>query len=218
MTVHRAPLLACAALALGLAPTARGDAPAELACRTGRASVSGFAAPGCCPDPCERVGPVRRLLRRIFRPCCTPPPPRVVAPAVAFPAPVVAAPPLTAPPAPADLGRPFVPPGAGSSARRDAPAPPPPVRVDRIASARGVQATLVSRSSRPVPNAKVALIHAERANVRRQLEADADGRINAELEAGTWLVYSRDANGRYVYRGKLEVTGKDAVRARLLVE
>src|SRR5262245_1710185 len=111
MTDYRAPLLLCAVVALGLAvPTARGDVPAAPACRTCRsATTSAFAAPTTCCDPCERVGPVRRLLRRIFRPCCAPPAPRCAPPVVAVaPPPVVAPPPMTAPlPPSADLGRPF---------------------------------------------------------------------------------------------------------------
>src|SRR4029453_6205356 len=112
---------------------------------------------------------------------------------------------------PADLGRPIAPPpGAVGPVGREAPrltppTAPPPVRRDRMARGGGVQATVVSRSSKPVPNGKVALIHAERSDLRHPLAPDAEGRIAARVEGGTWLVYTRDANGRYVYRGRLNV-------------
>jgi len=219
----RAALLA-GAVALALAGGARaGEVKAAPACCKRPVTASYYVGPNtCCYDPCcERVGPVRRLLRRIFRPCCAPP--RVVAPVVAVtpPPPPVALPPSAVPPA--DLGRPIAPPPGVGPVGREAPPPisptaAPPVRADRIASRGGVQATVVSRSSKPVPNGKVALIHADKADLRHQLAADADGRITAQLEGGTWLVYTRDGDGRYVYRGKLTVREKETVRAKLLGE
>ena len=113
-----------------------------------------------CYDPCQPVGPVRRLLRRVFlRPCpppCSPPCSPLIVPAPSAPpvflpaptpiAPVLPpaanlgrpeAPALTAPPAPPPPLAPF--PSAGASYRSPVvpPPPPPPVRVDRIASRTG---------------------------------------------------------------------------------
>lgn len=117
-----------------------------------------------CYEPCPPVGPIRRLLRRVFHPCC--PPPRPACPPVlpVAPAPPVVAPAPFAPPPPAALGAPVAPPalpappaplvtepdplratptpappGTGSSLRRvppplTPPTPPPPIRVERIAS------------------------------------------------------------------------------------
>jgi hypothetical protein len=110
-----------------------------------------YYAPARCCDPCPPVGPVRRLLRRVFRPCCPPPRP---CPPVIVPAPVVipnGAPRVFVPPAPppAVIERPIPadptqpppgPPVTGSSYRPaplTPPVPPPPVRLDRTASLSG---------------------------------------------------------------------------------
>jgi hypothetical protein len=103
-----------------------------------------------CYDPCEPVGPIRRFLRKVFLPRCPAPcpPPCPVPVVVPAPGPTVFVPPA-APPTlpPAGLERPVpvaptVPPPAApfpsaTSRWNDEAAPPPPVRVDRIASLKG---------------------------------------------------------------------------------
>ena len=102
------------------------------------------------PDPCCRVGPVRRFLRRVFHPCCPPPVARYAPAPVVVPCPAPCPAPGPAawvPPAPpANLDRPIAPRGTippppidvpSSLKRDDLPKPTPPIRFDRIASRRG---------------------------------------------------------------------------------
>jgi hypothetical protein len=162
MSFIRYPALLGAVFTLALSATqARsGEVPADPVFRSCRpAAVRYCGAPlttyrmtvghdPCC-QPC-RVGPVRRFLRRVFRPCCPPPCPAPSA-AVFVPTPPPtaavwvppAAPPGRLQPEPMPPLPPSPPtiPGTGSALRRQGvltpPTPPPPVRADRIASTGG---------------------------------------------------------------------------------
>jgi hypothetical protein len=205
--------------------------------------VCGCCRKKSCYDPCEPVGPVRRFFRRVFRRPC-PPPPLVIAPAPVFvPPPPAPCPPPGVPPA--DLDRPIpapppppapappappapVPaapfPSAGSSYRNEPkvltpPTPPPPIRLDRIAgrgaSGQGVEGLVVSRTNAPAPRVHVTLIHLDRAQLHHRVEADGEGRFDLTLAAGTWLIYTRGADGRDVFQGKFEVRDQEVTRVRV---
>jgi hypothetical protein len=116
-------------------------------------------------------------------------------------------------------------PSAGGASRRELPpltppTPPPPIRLDRIASrfhAAGepVEGQVVSRDSRPAPRVEVTLIHATRSRLQAHATADSAGRFDVSLPAGTWLVYTRTADGRDVYQGKIEVRDQQTTRIRV---
>jgi hypothetical protein len=159
----RVRVFACALVAAAaVLPVRAAEVPAVPVC----GGCCAPATPPCCApvptcrvrkcyDPCEPVGPIRRFLRRVFLPpcprCCPPAPVVGVAPAPAVFVPpscpaAVAGPPAVdpgrpAPPPPPAPPAPF--PGTGSAYRRPPnvltpPVPPPPIRLDRIASRLGV--------------------------------------------------------------------------------
>ncbi len=227
--------LTCA-LALGAAPLPARAQPLCGSCRPA------YRAPACyCP--CERVGPVRRVLRRVFRPCCPPPAPVCAVPVVAFPAaPVMAprvfvpAPPVVVSP-PADLGRPIapvpetpappppLPPASSSSLRRvppplTPPLPPPAVRVERIAAApAGADALLgqvVGAGNAPRAYVQLTLVHAERPGLRRAVTADAAGRFAVQMAPGAWRVYTHGQDGRAVLHGTVEVRAHQACKVTVV--
>jgi hypothetical protein len=115
-------------------------------------------------------------------------------------------------------------PGTGSSFRHPPeiltpPVPPPPIRLDRIASSNGagVQGQLVSRSKTIPAHVSILLIHAERTALQQRVTADRAGNFEVTLAPGTWLVYTRDADGQEVYRGKIAVREQQTTLARVLV-
>jgi hypothetical protein len=225
-------LLACAftsACFIGLVRA--GETPGELACHRKPTTV-GFRS---CYDPCEPVGPIRRFFRQVFRVPCPPPRP-VMVPIVAAPACPPAtfnsAPlPGTLPAAPpVDVGRPVpvnppldVPPpsppapvsGFGNR-QPQAPVAPPaprPVPLDRLASRSG---TPVVRAAAPEePTTTLLLVSMEKTGVRLNASVDARGQFTHEIPEGEWLVYSREADGRLTYRGKVASRMGVAVKSDL---
>ncbi|MGL4555780.1 MAG: hypothetical protein ACRC33_31820 [Gemmataceae bacterium] len=214
--------LTLCALALGLAcvPARAAEVEADLACCR-KPFVAGYRS---CYDPCEPVGPVRRLFRAVFRvPCPPPAPPMMVPVAVVRPtadcAPSAVLP--SAPPPAVDLGRPVpvnppldVPPptppapvsGFGRRPPRLTPPTPPapvPVRYDRMASRGG-------------PGPEITLVHADRTALRVTATPDRDGSLTRDLEPGEWLVYTRGDDGRMTFRGK--VTAREGVAVRVTLE
>lgn len=197
----------CLAFVVGTAPAA--EVSAELAsCR--KPFVSGYRS---CYDPCEPVGPIRRFFRAVFRVPCPPPAPPVMVP-VAVVRPVQ---PILAPAAPpVEVGRPtpvnppldVPPPTPPTSSRGMSVIPnqrtvPVPVRLDRLASlgTRGVEVTLV---------------HATRGNLRLTSITDRDGTLTRDLAPGDWLVYTREHDGRFTYRGK--VAAREGVPTRVFLD
>lgn len=249
MTAIRGLAMSCALVgsALAIGGVRAGEVEGDLMCRGCGPSRSFYVAPAVSLqvrsyyEPCEPVGPVRRFLRRVFRPCCPPPcrPAVAVVPApiytpapvaypVPAPAPVFSAPIAPTTPPPATLDRPLVPtapfpsaaapevPGSNSSLRREGqmPLPPlPPVRADRIASREGTGTShLVARAKLDTP--EVLLVHAERREIQKRARADEQGRFSVELTVGEWQVYRLEA-GKTKWQGKLRVTEAGVVTARL---
>ena len=172
------------------------------------------------PDPCCRVGPVRRFIRRAFYPCCPPPVVRYAPVPVVVPYPAPCSAPCAAPcqaPAPAawvpsgppaTLDRPIVPQATippppmdvpSSLKRGDFPTPTPPVRFDRIASRQG------GGSGRPV-----TLVQVGKPDTRMQTETDAAGRFSADLTPGLWAVY---VGG--VEQNRLVIRERKVIRVRI---
>jgi hypothetical protein len=208
--------------ALVASPAAAGEVVGELVFCHKKKCQSCAPATACydpCCDPCK-VGPIRRFFRGCHRkpcakPCCPP------APACCPPAPALVIPggpvapaqvivPATPPagfappaPAPANVPPPPVFPGTGSSLRRSGtltpPVAPPPVRADRIANHAA---------------APITLVHSEKRSQERAA-TDEDGRFRATLAVGTWHIYSKDVEGKQVYRGKLEVREAGLITVRM---
>jgi hypothetical protein len=194
--------LVAATLLLGGIASARGD------CRPYGPTTTYY------PDPCCRVGPVRRFLRRVFRPSCPPPcarcaPAPVVVPCLPAAPPVVWVPP--GPPvrlSPPILPQGTLPPppiGQPSSLKSDPLPPPPPVRFDRIASRRCDDGA----------GHLVTLVQVGKSDSRKQAETDETGRFSVELTPGTWVVYVKDAAGKSVERGRLIIREQKVVRVRI---
>jgi hypothetical protein len=115
-------------------------------------------------------------------------------------------------------------PGTGSALRHPPevltpPLPPPPVRLDRIASSggAGVQGQLVSRGKAVEANVEVLLVHADRPGLQQRVRADSAGNFDAALAPGAWLVYTREAGGQPVYRGKVLVREHQTSKVRVLL-
>ena len=206
-----------AVLLVGGIGTARGaEVQADLVCNRCGPTTAYYS------DPCCRVGPVRRFLRRVFYPCCPPVPVARCAPvAVIVPCPQAAPMTWVPPGAPVMLDRPIpaqpplpAPPPMGvpsssGSPRREAE-PTPPVRFDRIASRLGdegvVQAT---------PRHVVTLVQVGKPDSRKQAETDAAGRFTVELTPGTWVVYIKDSTGKSVEQGRLVIREQKVIRVRI---
>lgn len=240
MTFSRGQALARALLLAALAaPAARaGDVDATPVCFH-KSRTTACAPPRACCSPCDpccqKVGPVRSFFRRVFRKDCCPPvavavpvvvaPPACPPPVVVAPRPVapvyvpppgaIAAPPAAIAPPSAVPPAPFVP-GSNSSLRREAPAysPAPPVRFERIASRQGETPAPTVRAKAESAGYDVVLVHATHQHVRRQTRSTADGWFAIDLTPGVWYVYYRGEQGG-VYRGKVEVTRTQLLRARL---
>jgi hypothetical protein len=95
----------------------------------------------------------------------------------------------------------------GATFRPGNPNAPPAVRLDRIVSIPGtnLEGRVVSEDRRPLANARLLFVHADRANARESVTTDAAGKFQVTLAAGTWLVYTRGADGKTDFRRKVEV-------------
>ena len=186
-----------------------GEVEATPVCRPYGPSTSYYG------DPCCRVGPVRRFLRRVFHPCCPPPvvryaPVPVVVPCPA-PCPTLAPAAWVPPGPPVSLERPIAPQGTvpppppmdvpSSLKRDDLPRPTPPVRFDRIASRQG---------SESQAGQLVTLVQVGKPDARKRTETDAEGRFSVELTPGTWVVYVGSAE-----QGRLVIRERKVVRVRI---
>lgn len=101
-----------------------------------------------------------------------------------------------------------------------APATPPQVRLDRIASnsQRGtaIQGQVVNDDNAPKANVQLLFVNADRQNDREAATASADGRFDVSLASGRWLVYIRGSNGQRVYHSRIDVEDRDTSYIRLV--
>ena len=89
---------------------------------------------------------------------------------------------------------------------------PPKARPDHIASApagASVEGQIVKADNRPHAGAKLLFVSADRQGARQSVTADGEGRFKATLEAGGWLVYVQDDNGRPVFQQTMNVRGEE---------
>ncbi len=93
------------------------------------------------------------------------------------------------------------------SSFRPTPSGPPSVRLDRIVAIpkANLQGEVVTGDRRPAANAQILFVHADLQNSREAVTADAAGHFRVNLTPGTWLVYTRNADGKTDFRRKLEV-------------
>lgn len=64
---------------------------------------------------------------------------------------------------------------------------------------------VVQTNWQPVGGARVLFIHANAREPRKQVAADQNGRFQAVLTSGTWLVYLQDSQGTTGYSMKINV-------------
>jgi hypothetical protein len=95
---------------------------------------------------------------------------------------------------------------------------PPRVRPDRIASRVGsqVEGRLVSRDRVPQGNVRVLLVNVDPRLEQQAVTTNGDGRFQATLEAGEWLVYVQDATGRPVFQQRVRVGGGEPMAMTLV--
>ncbi len=106
----------------------------------------------------------------------------------------------------------------GASFRPSTAYPPPAVRLDRIVSASGpsVQGQVVSEDRHPVANVQLLFINADQVNTRETITADAAGKFQVNLAAGSWHVYTQTRDGKTEYRSKIDVRANEANDVRLV--
>lgn len=107
----------------------------------------------------------------------------------------------------------------GATFRPATPSAPPAVRLDRIVSiksAPNLQGEVVNADQRPAANVQLVFVHAEKRNTEETTRADETGRFRVTLDAGTWLVYTRGADGKTDFRRKVDVRDDQPTELRLV--
>jgi hypothetical protein len=104
----------------------------------------------------------------------------------------------------------------GNATRPRTEAAPPAVRIDRIVALplQNLSGQVVN-GGKAAPGAKVLLVSADKKRTQQTLVADAKGRFEANVAAGSWLVYVHGADGKPVFQDKVEVKS-DAVQQVVL--
>jgi hypothetical protein len=106
----------------------------------------------------------------------------------------------------------------GATFRPAAPSPPA-VHLDRIVSITAgpnLQGQVVSADQRPAANVQLLFVHADKQNTEETARADSTGKFQVRLDAGTWLVYTRSADGKTDFRRKVEVRADEPTEVRLV--
>jgi len=94
-----------------------------------------------------------------------------------------------------------------NSAGRQAPAPAPKVRLDRIVAAPQAQVAgqVVSTNERPAAGAEVLFVSAALHGPQETVAADQVGKFRVTLASGGWLVYVKPQGGKPVFYSKIEI-------------
>lgn len=99
-------------------------------------------------------------------------------------------------------------PPANPSRLRNAP---PPVKMDRMASAAPVGGQIVTASYSPKAGAKIVFVNASRNEIRETATADADGHYQISLPSGEWYVYLDST-----YHNRIDVKANEARQITLV--
>jgi hypothetical protein len=112
---------------------------------------------------------------------------------------------------------PRVMPHASDSSYR-APARPPIVRFDRIASRSGhnLEGRVLDGGRQPRRSARVLFVSVEKKSLQGTATTDDDGAFSAQLSAGGWLVYTYDDNDRPVFARRIEVPAGRSLQVTLV--
>jgi hypothetical protein len=112
-------------------------------------------------------------------------------------------------------GAPTMPPASdGATFRPASPQTAPRVRLDRIVSAtHNLEGEVVDAERKPTGGARVLLVSADKPSSRQEVTTDGEGRFQASLANGVWLVYFAD---KAELQTKVEVRGGDAKRVQLV--
>jgi hypothetical protein len=96
--------------------------------------------------------------------------------------------------------------------------PPPAVRIDRIAGLTSNTQGQVIRTDRwPQAGAQVLFVNTSQQGGRKTVTADAQGRFQTSLVAGSWLIYVQDGSGRLTYQQQLDIKENQPVKPITLV-
>jgi hypothetical protein len=79
-----------------------------------------------------------------------------------------------------------------------------------------VQGQVVSRQNAPAPFTTVTLVQVSKPGFQHRVSADATGRFDVMLPPGSWLVYTRSADGRDVFQCRIEVRQQQLTSLRVL--
>jgi len=94
-----------------------------------------------------------------------------------------------------------------------------PVKLDRIvsiSSSNNVEGVVVHANMKPANGAKLILVHESISGMKTSVSTDAQGRFGTNLQAGSWLVYLADAQGRAVFQKQIEVKPAGAQTIQLV--
>jgi hypothetical protein len=105
-----------------------------------------------------------------------------------------------------------------SSAPINPPSAPPSVKLERIVALppREVEGSIVRDDKSPEGNVRVKLISQENQGAEQTVTADAQGRFNAKLTSGSWLVYVQRNDGKLDFVRKIEVRDQDSKQYSLV--
>lgn len=97
-------------------------------------------------------------------------------------------------------------------------ATPPSVRLDRIVALPGskLEGEVIGADGRPGARVQLLFAHADKQNTQQSVTADDAGKFHVTLVAGTWLVYTRHANGQTEFRRKIEIRDGESTLLQLV--
>jgi hypothetical protein len=97
-------------------------------------------------------------------------------------------------------------------------APPPTVRLDRIAAIDGaqVEGRVVGNGNAPQAGARILFVSMSRQGPQEAVTANAAGQFQVSLASGGWLVYIHGPDGKPVYHSKIEVRNNETRQVTLV--